>query len=347
MKQLAVLIPTYNGGARLLQSVASCAASDLAAGSYTLLVIDNCSSDGSVDLLPPLDSKGAPVRVYRNSSNLGRVGNWNRALEIAEQEGFEFAAFLFVGDTWASGSSVGDLLSLMKQSGAGLGMAPLWIQSGNGRRAREGSRISFPGPTAVIDTQVLLQRVVQTGRLPFAPLQANIYRLFPQNPLRFDTDPAKGLNTDMEATVEYLREHGGPVALVSRPFLIWKEDPQRFFSAQDPWFVMRETRASLERVAQITQIPVNWQSANAISLLTSVRELSTRLPIPARIAFLWRVLRFVQKAPGGLSFTKVLKFTLSKLLQNRSYLWVPGDGLAAVTALNPSPNTQPASRYSL
>ena len=323
MKELAVIIPAYNGGSRLLDSVQSCARSGMSADRYAILVVDNCSTDGSISNLPATDRNGAAVQFWRNEKNLGRTGNWNRGLEIAEREGYPFAVFLFVGDTWAENAPIGDLLNLMKQSGAVLGMAPLSIATEDGSSCREGARISIHGGQALIGSHDLLHKVVRTGRLPFAPLQANIYRLFADRPLRFDTAPSKALNTDIESTVAYLLDHSGKVALISKPFLVWKEHAERFFATQDPWFVMQETRASLRRVGEIAGVPVDWTSANAISLLTSAYELSRKLPFTERVGFVSRVFWKMKSEPGGVSVSKFLSFTFNKLLHNRSYLTLP------------------------
>jgi hypothetical protein len=323
MKELAVLIPSYNGGDRLRQSVESCAAAGLSPERYALIVVDNCSTDGSIEALPAFDANNVPVQIYRNPENLGRVGNWNRAVEIAEQKGFQFAAFLFVGDTWAPDSSIADLLDLMLRSGAVLGMAPLHIVEEGGQRQREGARISIPGHSALADTESLLQHIVRIGRLPFAPIQANVYRLFSNHPLRFDDRPNYALNTDIEATVSWLRRHRGTIALMAAPFLVWNGHSGRFLSAQDPWFVMLETRKSLQRISAATGVDVDWESANAISFLTSFREGQTVGRLRQRLVFLYRVARYLRNAPGGLATRKFLQFTLNKLFRKQSYLSLP------------------------
>jgi len=325
MKELAVLFPCYNGGARLRHSVESCAAAGLAPERYSLIVIDNCSTDGSIEVLPPADSNGVPVQVYRNERNLGRVANWNRALEIAEREGYQFAAFLFVGDTWAPGSSIQDLLNLMHQSDAVLGMAPLRIVEEDSRRERDGARISIPGYSALVNSANLLEHVVRIGRLPFAPIQANIYRIFNDRPLRFEHDPERALNTDIESTVSWLRSHPGRIALMAAPFLVWSGYSGRFLSTQDPWYVLLETRASLQRASEATGVQVDWASANAVSLLTSARELSSGEGWAKRCVFLYKVARYLRSAPGGLAFGKFLRFTFNKLMHNQSYLSLSED----------------------
>ena len=78
--RIAVLIPTFNGGALLAETVASVARAGLPRDSYEIVVSDNASSDDSIGALPNADEHGASVTLHRNPSNLGRVANWNCAL---------------------------------------------------------------------------------------------------------------------------------------------------------------------------------------------------------------------------------------------------------------------------
>jgi glycosyltransferase involved in cell wall biosynthesis len=323
MKDLAVLLPTYNGGSRLRQSVESCASADLPPERYALLVIDNCSSDASIEALPASDANGVKVEVFRNERNLGRVGNWNRGLELAETRGFRFAAFLFVGDTWAPNSSIRELLDRMQESDAVLGMAGLRIMEEGTSRSRDGARISIPGSSAIVNSRSLLEHAIRIGRLPFAPLQANVYRIFTDEPLRFSPDPKRALNTDIEATVGWLRDHPGRIALVSTPFLVWNDHSDRFFSKQDPWFVLLETRQSLRRASSLMGVDVDWKSANAVSLLSSAREISPRSTMFKRLVFFFGVLFYLRSTPGGLAIRKFVQFTLNKLLRKQSYVSLP------------------------
>jgi hypothetical protein len=323
MKDLAVLIPCYNGGARLLESVESCAAAGLSADRYALIVVDNCSTDGSIETLPRFDRNNVPIQIYRNENNLGRVANWNRAFEIAEQEGYDFATFLFVGDMWVPAASIEDLLDLMQRSEAVLGMAPVRIvEEINGHR-RDGARISIPGRSALVNSERLLEHAVRVGRLPFAPIQANVYRLFADLPLRFDDHPEQALNTDIETTVSWLKSHPGTIALIAEPYLVWSGYAGRFLSTQDPWFVLLETRASLQRVSQATGVTVDWTSANVVSLYASARELSEGASLPRRIAFLYAVARYLWAAPGGLAMRTLARFAINKFLHQQSYLSLP------------------------
>lgn len=312
--KLAVLIPAFNGGELLRRTVVSCMTAGLDRTSYSILVVDNCSDDESLKHLPE------GVQVHRNESNLGRLGNWNRAVEIAEQAGFTYAAFLFVGDEWIEGGSIQPLLRSMERSGSVLGMASLRIVTEDGVPIRPGARLTIAGDSAEIDSAGLLSRSVSTGRLPFAPIQANVYRLHRERPLRFSTASENALNGDIEATVQFLQDHPGPVSIQSEPYLIWKERTGRFFTAQDPWFVFSESRRTLRRVSQATGIAVDWKNANAVAMLTAIREPSHVLPWSTRMRFRLRVMRFLSKEPAGLSLGRIIGIVARKVLFGRSYL---------------------------
>ncbi|WP_044561344.1 glycosyltransferase family 2 protein [Azospirillum sp. B4] len=120
--KIAILVPTYNGGALLAETVASAAAAGLPPDSYEIVVCDNSSTDGSVDALPALDARGAPITIHLNEENLGRVANWNQAMRVAEGMGFCFALLLMVGDT-IRGTGLITLRDCMMRAGTCLDIA--------------------------------------------------------------------------------------------------------------------------------------------------------------------------------------------------------------------------------
>jgi hypothetical protein len=317
--RLAILIPNYNGGKLLRDSVSSCSLAGLDPTKYEIIVVDNCSTDNSVDGLASHDSAGACVRVVRNSKNIGRVGNWNRALDIARQEGFGFATLLFIGDTWLPGGSLSELLDLMKTSNAVMGMGPVVITSEDGSVLRAGKRVSIRQPIQVVESQALLRRVLQVGHLPFAPIQANVYRLFDEEPLSFDD--GNPLITDLQGTFRFLLSHHGPVAITSRPFFAWRRHSQRFFlSAKVMDSVIANTQL-LEEFSAATRIQVNWRSANAILLLTGSHG-PLFLPIPwrERISIFRDVVRYIGSRPGGIGWSDMASILYRKLVWRQSFV---------------------------
>jgi glycosyltransferase involved in cell wall biosynthesis len=76
--RFTIIIPSYNGGEYLKESVRSVLAQTFLG--FDLAVLDDCSTDGSIGWLR--DLKDARIRVYPSSERLGIVGNWARALTI-------------------------------------------------------------------------------------------------------------------------------------------------------------------------------------------------------------------------------------------------------------------------
>ncbi|HXJ43672.1 MAG TPA: glycosyltransferase [Bryobacteraceae bacterium] len=312
--RLAVLIPAFEGGDLLRRTVESCLNAGLDRSTYSVIVVDNASADGSLNGLDP------DVEVHRNPHNVGRTGNWNRALEIAEQAGFTYATFLFVGDEWIKDGSLGQLLRSMEVNGSVLGMAALRIVSEEGTLVREGARVSIRGAAAQVDSSSLLTRAISSGRLPFAPVQCNVYRLYKDRPLRFSARPEDGLNCDLEATVRFLQNHPGVVSIEAEPQLLWKERRGRFFTGQDPWNVFIGTRQTLQRVSDSTGIAVDWKNANAVAMLAALRETSTLIPLRARLSFQLRALIYLLRDTSGLSALRMIAFVLRKVIRGRNYL---------------------------
>ena len=77
-------VPTYNGARYLsecLDSILAQTHSD-----FELVVVDDRSSDGSVDIARTYAQRDSRIRVIVNDNNLGLVGNWNRTVEVSRAE---------------------------------------------------------------------------------------------------------------------------------------------------------------------------------------------------------------------------------------------------------------------
>jgi glycosyltransferase involved in cell wall biosynthesis len=48
-----------------------------------LLIVDNCSTDDTAEVARQLQSQYPNIRYHRNNSNIGRVENWDRVIELA------------------------------------------------------------------------------------------------------------------------------------------------------------------------------------------------------------------------------------------------------------------------
>lgn len=90
-----IVIPVYNGENFIIRSLNSCVRQTQVTAVY---VVDNCSTDNTRNLVTEFSEKHSNVSLIVNEKNLGRVGNWNRCLEIFEASEYQYIKFLFCGD---------------------------------------------------------------------------------------------------------------------------------------------------------------------------------------------------------------------------------------------------------
>jgi glycosyltransferase involved in cell wall biosynthesis len=81
--KVSVLIPTYNAGAFLDESITSVLNQTYT--NYELVIVDNCSTDNSEEIISKYLSDQR-IRYYKNESNIGVVGNFNKCFSYAKGE---------------------------------------------------------------------------------------------------------------------------------------------------------------------------------------------------------------------------------------------------------------------
>ena len=78
---VSVLLTSYNRERYIAVSIESVLAQTF--GDFELLITDNCSTDGTVDIARSYEPLDRRVRVVVNETNLGQFGNRNRAARLA------------------------------------------------------------------------------------------------------------------------------------------------------------------------------------------------------------------------------------------------------------------------
>jgi glycosyltransferase involved in cell wall biosynthesis len=77
----SILVPTYNYRRYLPEALES--ALRQSATDIEIVVVDNCSEDGTRELLEEYARRDPRIVAHRNDANLGMVANFNRCIELA------------------------------------------------------------------------------------------------------------------------------------------------------------------------------------------------------------------------------------------------------------------------
>lgn len=78
--KVTIAIPTYNRAQLLKVTIESVLAQDYS--DFGVVVLDNASSDDTQTLVRSFADRDRRVTYIRNETNIGMLGNWNRAIEV-------------------------------------------------------------------------------------------------------------------------------------------------------------------------------------------------------------------------------------------------------------------------
>ncbi len=90
LPKLSIGLPVFNGEKYLPGAVRSLLQQDY--GDFELILCDNASTDGTAAICQEFAAKDRRIRYYRNETNIGASGNYNRVFELARGEFFKWAS---------------------------------------------------------------------------------------------------------------------------------------------------------------------------------------------------------------------------------------------------------------
>ncbi|MAH93556.1 MAG: hypothetical protein CME99_10340 [Hyphomonas sp.] len=99
LPKVAIITPVYNGADFLLETLENVQAQDYP--NLVHIVLDNCSTDGTADILEAFEPKNFPVIVHKNTQLLPLYSNWNTAMSHAPADA-KYVRLLCADDTMSS-----------------------------------------------------------------------------------------------------------------------------------------------------------------------------------------------------------------------------------------------------
>jgi glycosyltransferase involved in cell wall biosynthesis len=94
-KLVSIITPNYNCAQFIAQTIDSVLAQTYQ--NWEMLIIDDCSTDGSYDIALKYAEKDTRIRVYRMGKNGGAAFARNKAIELSRGD---YLAFLDSDDLW-------------------------------------------------------------------------------------------------------------------------------------------------------------------------------------------------------------------------------------------------------
>ena len=171
MAKLTIAIPNYNGGNNLKRAIESCKKIQIPLEDYEILIVDNCSTDNSIDLINELNNEFSNLVLIENKENVGRIQNWNVCLENANGE---FLIFLFSNDIINDQNNIHKILDILhKNDKISIGFSSLL------KKEIDNSYIKklFTNEIIECSSKLFAQECLNRGLLPFGPIQSIIYRM--------------------------------------------------------------------------------------------------------------------------------------------------------------------------
>ena len=171
MPKLTIVIPNYNGGENLKRAIESCKTIQIPENDYEILIVDNKSTDNSIEIATEMKVKFTNIRIVQNEKNLGRIKNWNIGIEKA---GGRYLIFLFSNDLINEKNNIHELLqNLDSDQTISISMSSLLKKE---RDKRYIKKAYFDGIVKCPSKKFALN-CLNRGLLPFGPIQSIIYRL--------------------------------------------------------------------------------------------------------------------------------------------------------------------------
>lgn len=88
MKTVSIVIPNYNGKHLLVKNIPKLLelVKENKKNIVEIIIVDDCSTDGSIDFLTKLKNENSLIRVYRNDKNYGFSTTINKGVQNAQGE---------------------------------------------------------------------------------------------------------------------------------------------------------------------------------------------------------------------------------------------------------------------
>ena len=170
MAKLTIAIPNFNGGKKLKNAIESCKLIKIPKDELEILIVDNKSTDNSIEIINELERKIPNLRLIKNKENVGRIQNWNVCIENCDSK---YITFLFTNDLISKDNNVHEVLKILDSDNSiSVSLSPV-IKIENDRKYVK--RKYFDKPTKCLSKKIS-EESLKRGLFPFGFIESNIFR---------------------------------------------------------------------------------------------------------------------------------------------------------------------------
>ena len=171
MTRLTIAIPNFNGGEKLKKAIISCKLIKIPQDEFDILVVDNKSTDNSLEIVDELKKEFPNLRLIKNQDNVGRIQNWNACIKNCNSK---YITFLFINDLISKHNNIDQILEILDSDDSiSLSLSPV-IKKENATEYLK--RKYFDNPVKC-SSKKISEYSLKRGLFPFGFIESNIYRV--------------------------------------------------------------------------------------------------------------------------------------------------------------------------
>ena len=171
MTRLTIAIPNFNGGEKLKKAIISCKLIKIPQDEFDILVVDNKSTDNSLEIVDELKNEFPNLRLIKNQDNVGRIQNWNACIKNCNSK---YITFLFINDLISKHNNIDQILEILDSDDSiSLSLSPV-IKKENTTEYLK--RKYFDNPVKC-SSKKISEYSLKRGLFPFGFIESNIYRV--------------------------------------------------------------------------------------------------------------------------------------------------------------------------
>jgi len=249
--RLTIAIPNYNGGENLGRAIRSCQHVRLNQKDFEILVVDNKSTDDSIQVVNTLKNEFSNIRIWQNDANVGRVQNWNVCLDKAQGK---YLILLFTNDLIGNDNNIHEVLdTLDADESISLVISALVKKEMHSERIKK----KYFDESVKCPSLDFTKNTITRGMFPFGTIESIIYRtedIHSSNTRFMEKLP---INADevFSYTLAIRRKY---ILFNPYPQIIWDLTQNRFHGKMKIEDEFKEHAEAIEMIKKIDNMKVNY-----------------------------------------------------------------------------------------